>query len=77
MGEERGKGTGAGVQSVTYVKGTKMRTELGESITIHDASNRQMIVLNAKKREAEIYDMAKIGAEMQKNLCGGRLQDRD
>jgi opacity protein-like surface antigen len=69
-----GKGTGAGVQSVTYVKGTKMRTELGENITIHDASNRQMIVLNVKKREAEIYDMAKIGAEMQKNLRGGELR---
>jgi len=68
-----GKGMGAGGagQSVTLVKGTKMRTELGESITIHDASSRQMIVLNTKKREAEIYDMAKVGAEMQKNLRGG------
>jgi hypothetical protein len=67
----KGLGAGGGMQSVTYVKGTKMRTELGETITIHDAAGRQMIVLNTKKREAEIYDMAKVGAEMQKNLRGG------
>jgi hypothetical protein len=68
-----GKGMGAGgsMQSVTYVKGTKMRTEAGESVTIHDASTRQMIVLNMRKREAEIYDTAKLGAEMQKNFRGG------
>jgi len=67
-------GAGAGVQSVTYVKGTKMRTETGDSVTIHDALNRQMIVLNTRKKEADVYDMAKVGAEMQKGLRGGEAK---
>lgn len=55
-------------QSVHYIKGTRMRSENENTIFIHDATARQMIVLNDKKKEAEVYDMAKLGAEIQKTI---------
>jgi hypothetical protein len=68
-----GKGTAikdASTQSVSYIKGGKMRTEMGELVSILDADARQMIVINAKKKEAEIIDITKIAADMQKNIAG-------
>jgi hypothetical protein len=55
-------------QSVHYIKGTKMRMETQNGVSILDAGTRQMIVLNDKKKEAEVFDMAKLGAEIQKNI---------
>jgi hypothetical protein len=53
-------------QTVTYIKGSKMRSENANSVFILDASSRQMIVLNDKKKEAEVYDMAKLQTDIQK-----------
>ena len=57
-------------QSISYIKGNKMRMEMGDFISILDATSRQMIVLNAKKKEAEIIDVTKMAADMQKNIAG-------
>lgn len=53
-------------QSITYIKGTKMRTETQGTVMIMDATTRQMIVVNDKKKEAEVFDMAKLQGEIQK-----------
>lgn len=56
--------------SVQFIKGTKMREDqtIGgmQMSTIMDAATRQMISLNHQKREAEVYDLAKLGAELAK-----------
>jgi hypothetical protein len=68
-----GKGTmvkDGSAQSVSYIKGAKMRTEMGDLISILDADARQMIVLNPKKKEAEIIDIAELAADMQKTIAG-------
>ena len=56
-------------QSISYIKGSKMRTEMGDVVSILDAVSRQMIMLNAKKKEAEIIDISKMAADMQKNIA--------
>lgn len=56
--------------SVTYIKGMKMRSETRDSVFILDAATRTMTVLNDKKKEAEVHDMAKLQAEVQKAVGG-------
>jgi hypothetical protein len=58
-------------QTVVYIKGTKMRSESGDTVTLLDATSRQMILLNAKKKEAEVYDLAKLQADIQKTVGAG------
>lgn len=67
----KGLGMGGGSESVQYIKGTKIRTETGDNISIIDAGTRQMIVLNPKKKEAEIWDVARLQADIQKATGGG------
>jgi hypothetical protein len=61
-------------ETVSYIKGTKMRVDdltPGQShSTIFDVEGRRMIVLNTQKREADIFDMAKIGADIAKLSVG-------
>jgi hypothetical protein len=67
-----GKGFGGMMSgdSKQYLKGTKMRTDqtIGgdETTTIIDAGALQMVVLNHKKKEAEVIDMAKMQADFAK-----------
>lgn len=69
-----GKGIGqmASGQTVTYIKGLKMRTEttmLGQmSTTIIDLDNGRSITLDAEKREATIGDWAKMSSALQKAM---------
>jgi len=60
-----GGGSGEGV---VQIKGTRMRTDDGAtgSTTIVDLGSQQMIVLNTKRRQAEVYDMTKLGADLAK-----------
>jgi hypothetical protein len=60
----------ASTETITYIKGAKMRTEMDGLISILDADTRQMILLNAKKQEAEIFDITKLAADMQKTIAG-------
>ena len=56
--------------SVQRMKGTRMRDDqtIGgmEMSSIVNIAAQQMITLNHKRREAEIYDMTRIGAELAK-----------
>jgi hypothetical protein len=63
-------GAAAAGDSVQYLKGSKMRIDQArgddETSVIIDADAQRMISLNHKKKEADIYDMAKMAADMQK-----------
>lgn len=69
-----GKGMGASGegQTVTYIKGAKMRTDQtvgGQVVTsIFDLSTQQMITFSSKKKEAEVYNLAQLSSEIQKNV---------
>jgi hypothetical protein len=64
--------------SVQFIKGSKMRDDMtmagNEMSSIIDVATQQMIALNHKNREAEIYDMAKIGAEVAAKMPTGEVQ---
>lgn len=66
--------------SVQFLKGSKMRDDqtIGgmQTSTIIDVASQKTISLNHQKREAEVYDMAKIGAEIEKQLPVSDIQAR-
>jgi hypothetical protein len=63
-------GAAASGDSIQYLKGSKMRIDQtrgdDETSTIIDADAQRIVSLNHKKKEAEIYDMTKMAADMQK-----------
>jgi hypothetical protein len=63
-------GMAANTETVTYLKGHRMRadTTLGDNAmsTIIDLDKQQFISLNHKKREAELTDMSKMRADLEK-----------
>jgi len=67
-----GKGMGGMMsgEMTQYVKGMKMRTDQAmggrDTSTIIDAAAKQMIVLNHDKKEADVYDMAKMSEGFSK-----------
>jgi hypothetical protein len=69
-----GKGLGAmaGGPSTLFIKGTRMRTDQtvrGETLTtIMDAQTGQMISFSSNKKEAEVYNLAQMSAEMSKSV---------
>jgi hypothetical protein len=60
----------AGGDSTQYIKGVRMRTDQtvggNDTSTIIDAGAQQMVVLDHKRREATVYDMTKIAADIAK-----------
>ena len=64
-------------ETVTYIKGMKMRSDSragGNAQTmILDIEKRQMILLNAKKKRAEVYDLAPM-AEQQVSVGTGDVK---
>jgi hypothetical protein len=69
-----GKGMGmAGTgESVTYIKGSKMRSDSSiagnQTATIVDVGAQKMIVLNMKKQEAEIYDLSQLSRDLESKV---------
>jgi len=65
-------GMGGDLQTTTYVKGMKMRvdTVTGDKITtsIYDVENQKLYMFDNKKKEADVYDMAQISAEISKTV---------
>jgi hypothetical protein len=63
--------------SVMFISGTKMRTDQtvgrDQTSTILDADTQKMIVLNHGKKEAEIYDMTKMAADITKATGVGEI----
>ncbi|HSL20375.1 MAG TPA: hypothetical protein VK886_02485 [Vicinamibacterales bacterium] len=76
-----GKGGMGGAMSgetVQFIKGTRMRMDqtMGgdQTSTIVDAGSQKMIVLNHKKKEADVYDMAKIAQEISQATGAGDIE---
>lgn len=71
-----GKGVGklAESQSVSYIKGLKMRADSSAggspTSTIIDLEAQKFISLNHKKKEAQVLDMAKLRQDMDKVVKG-------
>jgi hypothetical protein len=68
----KGMGMAGSGESVTYIKGMKMRTDSSmagrQTASIIDVGAQKMIVLNPGKQEAEVYDMTAMAADMAKNV---------
>ena len=64
--------------SVTYIKGLKMRTEAAlekfSTATIYDVDAQKMVILDAKKKEASVWDMGAFAEEMGKAVDTGGTQ---
>lgn len=76
-----GKGMGQMVsgESVTYVKGSRLRMDRkgpngGGTSTIMDVSAMKQIVINHQKKEAEVYDISKMAAQMQQVVKPEEIQ---
>jgi len=65
-------------QSITYIKGLKMRSDssmLGTpTTTITDIEAQKFISINHKKKEVTIYDMAQFRQELDKNMKTGQAE---
>ena len=63
-------GMGGDLQTTTYVKGMKMRVDTvqGDKIltSVYDVENQKLYMFDNKKKEADVWDMAQISAEVAK-----------
>jgi hypothetical protein len=66
----KGMGMSGSMPSVTYIKGNKMRNEVtsGDTtrVSIFDLEAQKMYVLDLKKKEADVVDMARMSGEISK-----------
>ena len=75
-----GKGMGAGgtTTATTFIKGTKMRTDTVTGDTtrsqIIDMDAMKMYSFDSKSKEADVYDMAKLAADIGKNVQVGSIK---
>jgi hypothetical protein len=75
-----GKGAGklADGESTSYIKGLKMRTDstIGGALTsvIIDIESQKFISINHKKKEAQVYDMAKFRQDLDKTIKGAQAK---
>jgi hypothetical protein len=68
----KGMGMSGTMNSTTYIKGLKMRSDtvMGDTTrtTIFDVEAQKMYVFDSKKKEADVWDMAAFGAQMSKTV---------
>lgn len=68
----KGMGMSGTMAGTTYIKGMKMRTETvtGDTtrVTIFDVENQKMISFDSKKKEADVWDMQALSAEIEKSV---------
>lgn len=78
-GGKMAMGGAASGENTQYIKGMRMRTDEGMTATptsqIIDLPAQQLIVLNAKRREADVYDMTKLAAQISK-VAGSDVRAR-
>lgn len=71
-------GKGGESQSITYIKGLKMRSDssvLGTpTTTITDIEAQKFISINHKKKEVTVYDMAQFRQDLDKNMKTGPIE---
>jgi len=68
----KGMGMSGTTGGTTYIKGGKMRTDvvMGDKTmtTIFDVDTQKMYSFDSKKKEADVFDMAAVGAELSKSV---------
>ena len=68
----KGMGMGGTMSTTTYIKGNKMRTDpvTGDTVrsVIFDVDAQKRISFESKKKEADVFDMQRMGADMEKNV---------
>ncbi|HYB97121.1 MAG TPA: hypothetical protein VEC39_19270 [Vicinamibacterales bacterium] len=68
----KGMGMSGTMTSVTYIKGSRMRTEtvMGDNtrVAIFDLDGQKMYSFDLKKKEADVYDMQRMAADLAKNV---------
>ena len=68
----KGLGMSGTTTSVTYIKGLKMRTQasIGSKnvTTIYDVDAQKMYILDEKKKEADVWDMAAFSEQLSKSV---------
>ncbi|MDP9197964.1 MAG: hypothetical protein M3O07_01950 [Pseudomonadota bacterium] len=74
----KGLGMSGTTTSTTYIKGLKMRVDNVRSkktdTTIFDVENQKMYVLNAKKKEVDVWDMGAFSEELSKSVATEGMQ---
>lgn len=74
----KGMGVSASGTTTTYIKGTKMRSEVetrGTVVTtIFDVENQKMYMFDSKKKSVDVWDMQAFSAEMAKNVQAGEIK---
>ncbi len=71
--EGKGLGMSGSTSNLTYIKGLKMRSEStsgkANNVTIFDVEGQKMYILNAKKKEAEVWDMAAFAQQIGQSVA--------
>lgn len=72
MSGGKGMGISGKTATTTYIKGNKMRADMqmGDKVqtTIMDLDTQKMYSFDSKKKEADVWDMAQVGAEVSKTV---------
>ena len=70
--EGKGLGMSGSTSNLTYIKGLKMRSEStsgrASNVTIFDVDAQKMYILNDKKKEAEVWDMAAFAQQIGQSV---------
>ena len=70
--EGRGLGMSGSTSNLTYIKGLKMRSEAtsgkASNVTIFDVDAQKMYILNDKKKQAEVWDMAAFAQQIGQSV---------
>jgi hypothetical protein len=68
----KGLGMSGTTTTTTYIKGTRMRSDTvtGDTTrtTIFDIASQKMISFDSKKKEADVYDMQKLSADVAQSV---------
>ena len=74
----QGIGMSGTMTGTTYIKGDRMRVESvtgsKTATSIYDIGAQKMYVINDKKKEVEVWDMASVGQEMSKAVSTDSIQ---
>jgi hypothetical protein len=76
--EGKGLGMSGSTANVTYIKGLRMRSESTSgkagNVTIFDVDAQKMYILNDKKQEAEVWDMAAFAQQIGQSVSSDNVR---
>jgi hypothetical protein len=71
--EGKGLGMAGTTANITYIKGLKMRSEAASgkanTVTLFDVDAQKLYILNDKKKQADVWDMAAFTREMSRSVA--------